>query len=235
MILAPVSLTNSRTERPMGPAPMMRQVSSGLGGAVDGVTADGEGFDEGELFVVKLDRDVQFAGREDEAEAEAAIAVDAEDFEALAAVGPAAATGVAGRVVNVRLDGAAVAGFNVGDGGADFENFDAEFVTENARVGEERHFAEVGADVGAADTDTVDADEGVAGARVAGVGEVEALELFRGGEGEGEHGRGRVRCPWSVVRGREGGMESTEGECFAWSGYYLRGAGGLGSTAGGMT
>ena len=55
-------------------------------------------------------------------------------------------------------------GLTLVDAGADRDDLDAQLVAGDARVAEERHLAEVAADVGAADADAVDADQGLAGA-----------------------------------------------------------------------
>ncbi len=164
MILAPVSLTNSSVARPMGPAPMIERRFVRLrGGAVRGVTADRQRLDEGELVEGEFRRNVQLPGRHDELRPQTAVAVDAEDFELLAAVRLAAAAGVTVRVVDVRLDGAAVAGLDVRHALADRHDLDAQLVAGDARIAEERHLAEIAADVGAADADTVDAHQRLAG------------------------------------------------------------------------
>ena len=165
MIVAPVSLTNSMTDRPIGPAPMTRTFSPGCGrAAVDGVAADGQRLDQGELLERQLRRQVQLAGRDDELRPQAAVGVDAEDLQVLAAVRRPRRQAKHCLAVDVRLDRAAVAGLDVGHAGADRDDFDAQLVAGNARVAEERHLAEIAADVGAADADAMDADEGFAAA-----------------------------------------------------------------------
>ena len=115
MTLAPVSLTNSSVARPMGPAPMIRHDSLGLGAAaVDGVTADGQRLHQGQLLEGQLARDVQLAGRHEELRPQSAVAVDAQRLVLLAAVGVAAPAGVTLLAVDVRLDRAAVARPDVG-------------------------------------------------------------------------------------------------------------------------
>ena len=88
-----------------------------------------------------------------------AVAVDAEDLEPLAAVRVSAPAGVAVRVVDVRLDRAAVAHPDVRDPRPDLDDLDPQLVAGNPRVTEERHLAEVAADVRTADPDPVDAHE----------------------------------------------------------------------------
>ena len=81
--------------------------------AVDGVAADGQRLDQGELLEGERPRDVELAGGHEEAGPQAAVAVDAERLVLLAAVRLAAAAGVALLAVDVRLDGATVAGLDV--------------------------------------------------------------------------------------------------------------------------
>jgi len=125
--------------------------------------------------------------------------MDAEDFEVPAAVSTAAFAGGAGLAVDVRFDGAAVAGFDVGDVGSDFEDFDDELVAGDAGVAVEGHFAQIAGYVGPADSDAVNADEGFAGTRVRGFFEVNCRELEGFLELDGLHGR-----QWLVVRCRGG-------------------------------
>src|SRR5207249_175107 len=122
-----------------------------------------------------------------EARPQSAVAVDAERLVLLTAIVAALATGVAGLTVDVRLDGAAVAGPDVAHAGADFQHLDAQLVAGDARVAEERHLAEVAADVGAADADAVDADQRLAGAGAIRAVDVDALEVLGGFEEEGFH------------------------------------------------
>src|SRR5437879_3363820 len=79
------------------------------GSAVGRVAADRERFYERELLEGKLLRDVQLVGRDREQRPKAAIAVDAEHLQRLAAVSQATRAGVALPAVQVRFDGTAVA------------------------------------------------------------------------------------------------------------------------------
>src|SRR5207247_10757 len=88
-----------------------------------------------------------------------AIAVDAERLMVLAAIGVAAETGIAPLAVDVGLDGAMIAGLDIGDIGADVDYFDSQLMSGNARVAEERHLAEIAAEIGAADTDAMHTHE----------------------------------------------------------------------------
>jgi hypothetical protein len=67
----------------------------------------------------------------------------------------------------------------------DSENLGAEFVAEDAGVFEERLASAEGVQVGAADADAVDADEGVAGFGIAWFVGVDAIETTGLGEDEG--------------------------------------------------
>jgi hypothetical protein len=154
-------------------------------GAIDGVAADGECFNEGELLEVEGVAGMELVRGKDHALAHAAVAMHAEDLQRFAAVGAAALAGVAGAAVEVRLDGAAVADAEMRDAFTDGEDFDAEFMAEDAWELDEGHFAEVAAEVGAADADGADGDEGLAVARRMRFGERGPGEGFGGGEGEG--------------------------------------------------
>ena len=111
--------------------------------------------------------------------------------------------GVALLAVDVRLDGAAVAGLDVGHAVADRHDFDAEFVAGDARIAEERHFAEVAGEIGAADADAMDADDRFAGSGRRRLGDVDYAETLRLLELDGFHEcvRPGGRKPWVNLRG----------------------------------
>ena len=157
------------------------------GGAVDGVAADGERLDERKLVVGKLRGDVELAGRQEELLGHAAVAHHAERLMVLAAVGETAAAAIAGLAVDVRLDRATIARLDVRHARADREDFDAELMARDARVGVERHLAEVAAVVGAADADAVDADDRFAGGGRGRLRDVDPRELLRLVETDGLH------------------------------------------------
>jgi hypothetical protein len=95
--------------------------------------------------------------------------------------------------VDVGFDRAAIAGFEAVRFGAGIDDLDAELVTQNARVVEERLFAGEGVEVGAADADAVNAHEGFAGSgrrfgSVVGGGEVAGFF-----EGDLEHEANEIR------------------------------------------
>ena len=104
--------------------------------ALHGVRADAQRFDEGELVQRQGGRGMQLARRDDELLAHPAVGVDAEHLDGRAGVGLAPAAGDTFLAVDVRLDRAAVAGRDVGHALADRHHLDAEFVAEDARVGE---------------------------------------------------------------------------------------------------
>jgi hypothetical protein len=85
--------------------------------ALNGMTADGQRFDQGQLFESKLARDMQFAGGKLEKPLQAAIAMDAESLMMFAAIGMAANAGIALLAIDVGLDGAVIAGPNIADAG----------------------------------------------------------------------------------------------------------------------
>jgi hypothetical protein len=122
---------------------------------------------------------VELIGPDDKSLAQAAIGVNAEDLEVLAAVPALAAAREAIAVVHVWFDRAAIAGANILNGRADFEHFDAELVAGNSRVTEQRELSEVSAGVGAADADTVRADECLVRLKWRRLANLEAFELAR--------------------------------------------------------
>ncbi len=97
---------------------------------------------------------------------------------------------MADAAVEVRLDGAAVADLKMRDAFTHGEDFDAEFMPKDARELDEGHLAEVTAEIGAADADGADGDEGFAVLRRGCFGERGPGEGFGGGEGEGAQERG---------------------------------------------
>ena len=94
--------------------------------------------------------------------AHAAVDVDAEDPQRLAAVRPAAQAGARLRIVQERAHRAEIADPHAGVAGRNRLHRDRQLVAEHARIGEERLAPGVGVQVGAADADAVDADEGLA-------------------------------------------------------------------------
>jgi hypothetical protein len=96
--------------------------------------------------------------RDDEELLHAAVAVDAEDLQVGAAVASCRAAGDAWLQLRYGSTAQRSPGVWSRRRVVHFENFDAELVAEDARVGEERLLAAVGVPVGAADADAMDAD-----------------------------------------------------------------------------
>ena len=65
---------------------------------------------------------------------------------------------------------------------ADIQHFDAQLMAGNAWIAEERHLAQVAADVGSANADLVDANQRLAGARFFRGGNIDALPISRGAQ-----------------------------------------------------
>ena len=137
--------------------------------------------------------------------------------------------------------------------GADGEHFDAEFVAGDARIAEERHLAEVAADVGAADADAMDAHQGIRAGTGLLAGDVERFqclgasswsafmrEFFLQGAARWEGGpvfavpdsacRGRASVPLHSLSG--GPRRGNLSECCACPGRRCRGTRRGRSTAG---
>ena len=108
--------------------------------------------------------------------------MDADDGDIRAGIGVAFFRGDGLGVVEVGLKGALVAGLHVGDALADGNDFEAEFVTGSAWVGEEGEFTEVAGEVGSADAHAMGADEGLAGSGRFDVGEIDRGDFFDVGE-----------------------------------------------------
>ena len=94
---------------------------------------------------------------------------------------------MAAAAIQVGLDAAFVADLHMGDISADSENFDTEFVAEDAREFDEGHLGQITAHIGAADADGVDADEGFTRAGSGGFGDVDGDKLAGGDELKGAH------------------------------------------------
>ena len=118
-----------------------------------------------------------------------------------AAVGEAASARVAPLAVDVGLHRAAVTGPDVRHTLTDREHFDAELVPGNAGVGVERHFAEIPAVIGAANSDAMHTHERLSGRGCGGLGQIEWSEGERFFEEDGFH-----RNIWRATR-RDGETE----------------------------
>jgi hypothetical protein len=147
--------------------------------AIDCMAADGECLHEGELLERELVGHVEFPRRYDEQRTQTAVAMNAERLMFLAAIGVAANTGVTLLTVDVRFDRASIAWPDVGDIGMDIEYLNAELMAWNARVTEEWHLAEVAAEVCAADSHLMDANQGLTRFGLVGRGNVNSLPAPR--------------------------------------------------------
>src|SRR5439155_14701315 len=145
-------------------------------GAMDRVAPDGERFDERELLEGQRAGTVELARGQDHPLAHATVAHDAKGLVTLTAIGMASAAGIAPLAVDVRLDSATVARFDVCQAFAHGEHLDAQFVARNSRVAEERHLAEITAVVLPAAADAPDTDLRLARTRRAGLGNVNGTE-----------------------------------------------------------
>ncbi len=168
---------------------------AGLGiPALDGVVADSEGLDEGELVVGKRVAGMELARGDDPVGlAESSGSVDADDLDAGAAVGRSFLGGAGVGIVDVGLERAFVTGLDVGDAFTDGDHFESEFVTRGAGVGEEGKFAEVAGEVGATDAHAMGADQCLSGAWCFGIRDVNGGDFFNVGEFDGKHWNGEWR------------------------------------------
>jgi hypothetical protein len=113
--------------------------------------------------------------------------MDTEDAQVDATIGLIVPAGYALAAIDVRLDGAAIAGFETAFVGADLNNLDAKLVAENAWISEKRLATVKGVDVRAADANAMDQHKGVVGIgweRRRGVNCAEVAGLF---ENQGFH------------------------------------------------
>ena len=108
---------------------------------------------------------MKFSRRNQESRPHAAVDMDSQDLQFFAAIRTAALAGEAALIVDIRLDRTAITGADVCHVRSDSEDFHSQFMSGNAGITVERHLAQVAADIGPADTDTVDPHERLAGAR----------------------------------------------------------------------
>lgn len=135
------------------------------GGALDGMAADGERLDKGELIVIEGVAGMQFVGRQQQGLPHPSVHMHAENAETFTAVAAALKAGVAGATVQVRFDRTTISRFNLSDAGAGADHLNAQLVSENARVVNEGHLSQIAGDVGAADANGSNRDEGLAWSR----------------------------------------------------------------------
>jgi hypothetical protein len=91
--------------------------------------------------------------------------VDAQHLQILAAVDAAAPASKAFLAIDIRLHGAVIAGLDIRHTRTDLLDHDAQLMAGNAGIAEKRHFAEVPADVSAANADPMDAHQRLTWAR----------------------------------------------------------------------
>ena len=152
------------------------------------MASNGECFHECELIIFEVVADVQLAGGDDEAVTQAAVRVDAHYLKIIATVGQAFTAGITIRIVDVGFNAAAVTGFYVSDAIAYGDDFDAELVSRNTGIREERHLAEITAHVRAANADAVHADKGFTCCRAWWFRDVDGFPATGLGQAECFHG-----------------------------------------------
>src|SRR5262245_35018632 len=94
--------------------------------------------------------------------------MNAPHLQLFTTIRPRQAAAVTVGVVHIRLNRAAAAGLHVGYSRTDGDYLHAEFMSGDTRVTEKRHLAQVAADVGAANADSMHADQRLACAGLAG-------------------------------------------------------------------
>jgi purine-nucleoside phosphorylase len=114
-----------------------------------------------------------------EALAHAAVNVNAEHLEGLAAVRLAAPAGLTGATVEIGIHGATVANVDACGALAQRDYLNGEFMPEDPGIAEERLTAAVSVQIGTADSDAEDADESLAGGGHRGFRRVVPGELAR--------------------------------------------------------
>jgi len=129
------------------------------------VSADAQGFDDGERVEIESGGGMELVGRHLDPFAHAAIDVDAQNPEPRAAVSAAARTRVALTTIQIRLDRATVSRKYVRHVRADVSDLDSELVTKDSGIREERLLASPRVKVRAADADSPHTHAGTAWAR----------------------------------------------------------------------
>src|SRR5258708_412037 len=139
------------------------------GGAANGVSADGQRFDKGQLIMTEVLSVDERSGWDGEVFHHAAVDVDAGHIYICAAVGFAGTTGDAFATVEVRDDGDGFAGLEAGSL-VEVDEVAGNFMAEDARVFEIGLSTFEGMEIGAADADTANFDDRLAGLRQGCVG-----------------------------------------------------------------
>src|SRR5262245_46347065 len=109
--------------------------------------------------------------------------MDPQGLVLFTAIGVSAAARITHLAIDIRLDGTAIAGRHVLDVGGDSDDFDAEFVTWDARIAEEGHFTQVSGQIGATNADTMNAHQRLARARAVGRRNVKTFPMLWGFQG----------------------------------------------------
>ena len=159
-------------------------------GAADGVGTDGEEFDHGGIAQAEALGGVEIGRGHDDLLGHAAVAMDADDLEALAAIGVALAAGGALVAGQVGVDDHRIAGLEL-RAAVRIEHDAGELVAHDPRIFEEGVVALEDVVVGAADADVADADADPAGLQHGWI-DVDKGELAGGGAGDGFHGGLRI-------------------------------------------
>ena len=134
--------------------------------ALHGVIADGERLDERELVIGKIVARMQLAGGHcEDALAQTAVVMNADDLDAGAAVRHTFFRSRGSWIVDIWFQRAPVTGLHVCDVTGDGHDLKAELVTGRARIGEKREIPEIAGKVGAADAHAMGADQCFAGTR----------------------------------------------------------------------
>jgi hypothetical protein len=105
---------------------------------------------------------MQLAGRKNDPLGQAAVAHHAQGLIVFATICKTASTRIALPAIQIGLDGTSVARLNVRHTLAYGEHFNAELVSGDARIGKKWHFAQVTAEIGATDPNSLHANERLA-------------------------------------------------------------------------
>jgi hypothetical protein len=90
--------------------------------------------------------------------------------------------------VQVRLDGAVITDLEMIDTFSDGQNFDSEFMPQDARELNEGHLSEIAADIGAADTNGADGYQSLACRWCGWLGGFDPFKGLSSSKAEGFHG-----------------------------------------------
>jgi hypothetical protein len=145
-------------------------------GTSDGVGTYCEGFDQGELVVGERWRGVQVASGNFNKFAHTTITMDAENLDTQTTIRFATLAGGTGATGKIGFDGA-TSTWSYVHTFTNCQNLDAEFVTENAGIAEERLVPLIGVEISATNTDAMYSDERLTGDRSLGLGQVDMAQV----------------------------------------------------------